>query len=227
MESKLQVYSDSRNSEISFFMTRSSADNAIVNGLIMLLAFVSGFIIMAIELLGGRILAPYFGSSIYVWGSIITVFMLSLSVGYLLGGRWSLNNPNLRRHGYFFILAALALIPTIYLGEAIMDRVFAVIEDPRYGSLTVSALLFFLPTAILGMIAPYSIRLLVENQQHSGQVAGKLYFVSTLGSAMGTLATSFYLVLYFEVNQILLTLCLTLVIAGVSAIIVKQYWLDR
>src|SRR5690606_8397669 len=51
------------------------------------LAFVGGFCIMSLELLGGRVLAPYFGSSIYVWGSIITVFMLSLSFGYLLGGR--------------------------------------------------------------------------------------------------------------------------------------------
>ena len=207
-------------------MTVSPANNTVINGLILLLAFVSGFIIMAIELLGGRILAPYFGSSIYVWGSIITVFMLSLAVGYLLGGRWSLNNPNLIRHGSFFICAAFALIPTIYLGEAAMDRVFAAIDDPRYGSLLVSALLFFLPTAFLGMIAPYSVRLLVENQQHSGQIAGTLYFVSTLGSAIGTLATSFYLVLYFEVDQILLTLCLTLVIAGVSAILAKQYWLN-
>ena len=108
-----------------------------------------------------------------------------------------------------------------------MDEVFAVVEDPRYGSLLVSALLFFLPTSILGMIAPYSVRLLVDDEQRSGQIAGILYFVSTLGSALGTLATSFYLVLYFEVNQILLTLCLTLMIAGISAILVKQYWMDN
>lgn len=207
-------------------MTLASANNSVSKGLILLLAFISGFVIMAIELLGGRILAPYFGSSIYVWGSIITVFMMSLAVGYLLGGRWSLNNPNLARHGFFFIFAAIALVPAIYLGEVIMDRIFAAVDDPRYGSLLVSALLFFLPISILGMIAPYSVRLLVDNQQHSGQIAGILYFVSTLGSAIGTLATSFYLVLYFEVNQILLTLCLTLAIAGISAILAKQYWLD-
>jgi len=227
MESTLQVYSQSYLSEIRYFMTLSSSTFSGSNRLVFVLAFISGFIIMAIELLGGRILAPYFGSSIYVWGSIITVFMLSLSVGYLLGGRWSLNNPNLARHGSFFILAAFALVPTIYMGEIIMDRIFAVVEDPRYGSLLVSALLFFLPTAILGMIAPYSVRLLVENRQHAGQVAGMLYFVSTLGSAIGTLATSFYLVLYFEVNQILLTLCVTLVISGIAAILAGRYWLGR
>jgi len=226
MEACLQVYSGRCIKEIDKFMTSASANRPVINGIIIVLAFISGFIIMAIELLGGRILAPYFGSSIYVWGSIITVFMLSLAVGYLLGGRWSLNNPNLIRHGCFFIFAAIALVPTIYLGEAVMDWIFAAIHDPRYGSLLVSAVLFFLPTAILGMIAPYSIRLLVENQQHSGQVAGVLYFVSTMGSAMGTLATSFYLVLYFEVNQILLTLCLTLAISGIIAIATKLYWLD-
>jgi len=72
----------------------------------MVLAFIAGFIIMAIELLGGRILAPYFGSSIYVWGSIITVFMLSLSIGYLCGGKLSLHNPNLKTYGSFFAGAA-------------------------------------------------------------------------------------------------------------------------
>ena len=61
--------------------------------LIHILAFCGGFVIMSMELLGGRILAPYFGSGVYVWGSIITVFMLSLSLGYLLGGRLSVHNP--------------------------------------------------------------------------------------------------------------------------------------
>jgi len=192
--------------------------NRTIVGLILSLAFTSGFIIMAIELLGGRILAPFFGSSIYVWGSIITVFMLSLSVGYLFGGWWSLRRPNLVKHGSLFICAAIALMPTIYLGDAIMDRVFLKITDPRYGSLIVSGLLFFIPTAILGMIAPYSVRLLVENTQHSGQVAGFLYFVSTLGSAIGTIATSFYLVLYFEVNTILLTCGSILIFSGLMTV---------
>lgn len=174
---------------------------------------------MSIELLGGRILAPWFGSSIYIWGSIITIFMLSLSVGYLLGGRWSLDKPNLFRHGLFFITSAVALLPLILFSEVVMESVFLRIEDPRYGSLLVSALLFFLPTAILGMIAPYSIRLLVNTHQQSGRVAGFLYFVSTLGSALGTLATSFYLVLYFEVDEILISLSVVLLISGVAAII--------
>ena len=174
---------------------------------------------MAIELLGGRILAPYFGNSIYVWGSIISVFMISLAVGYLFGGKLSVRDPGLMRYGCFFLLAAITLVPTMIYGNMVMDAVFLHIEDPRYGSLVASSLLFFLPVAILGMIAPYSVRLLVENTRHSGQVAGRLYFVSTLGSALGTLMTSFYLVLWFEVNQILFTMALVLSIAGLSSML--------
>jgi len=192
------------------------------NILVLCLAFISGFIIMAIELLGGRILAPYFGSSIYVWGSIITVFMLSLSIGYLTGGRLSLHNPRLTLYGSFFATAAVLLFPLVFWGDAIMEAMFLRIEDPRYGSLVVSMLLFFLPTAVMGMIAPYSVRLLVMDHQRSGQIAGKLYFISTLGSALGTLATSFYLVLWFEVNQILLTMSVVLALAGALAITVGR-----
>jgi hypothetical protein len=83
-------------------------------------------------------------------------------------------------------------------------------------------MLFFLPTALLGMIAPYSVRLLVMESERSGHVAGTLYFVSTLGSALGTLATSFYLVLWFEVNQILVTMGITLALAGLVAIVVGR-----
>jgi len=183
------------------------------------LAFTGGFVVMGVELLGGRIMAPYFGSSIYVWGSIITVFMVALSLGYLLGGVWSLRTPNLKRLGLIFLVGAVAVVPVLLAGDGIMDAIFERITDPRYGSLAAAVGLFFLPTVVLGMISPYSVRLLVEHQDHSGHVAGKLYFVSTLGSALGTLATSFYLVLWFEVSQILIGLISALVIAGAVALL--------
>ena len=173
---------------------------------IYLLAFVGGFVIMSLELLGGRILAPYFGSSIYVWGSIITVFMLSLSIGYLIGGRISVIDPTLRKFAAIFLVGAIFLGPLVLLAEPTMLYIFDRVEDPRYGSLLASSMLFILPTVILGMISPYSVRLLVETVDRSGQVAGRLYFVSTLGSALGTLATSFYLVLWFEINSIITVL---------------------
>ncbi len=189
------------------------------NTTVFALAFTSGFIIMSIELLGGRILAPYFGSSIYVWGSVITVFMVALSVGYLTGGQLSLHQPRLAKYGFFFLTAAITAVPTILFGEAMMDWVFLRIEDPRYGSLVAATMLFFIPTVILGMIAPYSVRLLVRETHYSGKVAGGLYFVSTLGSALGTLLTSFYLVLLYEINEILITMALVLILCFFVALI--------
>ena len=189
-----------------------------IGWLVLLLAFTSGFIIMSVELLGGRILAPYFGSSIYVWGSIISIFMVALAMGYLIGGRLSINQPNLGLYGLFFLLAAIGLLPIVFFADNAMDAVFSAIDDPRYGSLLASTLVFFIPTALLGMIAPYSVRLMVDNTRHSGQVAGGLYFVSTLGSALGTLLTSFYLVLWFDMNTILITMVGVLLLAGSLAI---------
>ncbi len=166
----------------------------------------SGFFVMGVELLGGRLLAPYFGSSIYVWGALITIFMLALSIGYLAGGRLSLHSPSLRRLGFILILAALTVTPMLFFGNSMLESVSVAVNDPRFGSLLGSAVLFFIPTVISGMVSPYAIRLLVEDRATSGRNAGQLYFVSTFGSAAGTIMTSFYLVLWLEVNQILITM---------------------
>lgn len=174
---------------------------------------------MAIELLSGRILAPNFGNSIYVWGGVITVFMLALSVGYLLGGRWSLYDPTLRRLALILMVGASTTIPVILLGDSVLDGVFDLIQDPRYGSLISATLLFFVPTTIAGMVSPYAVRLLVNESQRSGQLAGLLYFFSTFGSAVGTILTSFYLVLYFEIDQILAGLIGISLILGFLAIL--------
>ena len=181
------------------------------------LAFGGGFVIMSLELLGGRVLAPYFGGSIYVWGSIITVFMLALSAGYLLGGYLSLKRPNVHKLGLILLVAGVLVCPLILIAEPAMAWIFDRVEDPRYGSLLASMVLFMPPTIILGMISPYAVRLLVKATEESGRVAGTLYFVSTFGSALGTLATSFYFVLWFELNTIVAMLAAALVLLACLA----------
>lgn len=180
---------------------------------------------MTVELLGGRIMAPYFGGSIYVWGSIITIFMLALSFGYLMGGRWSIKSPNNLKYGSLFIISGLLLLPMILFGENIMQWIFERFVDPRYGSLLGASGLFLLPTLVMGMIAPYSVRLLVISAEQSGQTAGFLYFVSTIGSALGTIMTSFYLVLWFEINVILWVIFATFIACGSSAIL-RHFYLE-
>ena len=190
--------------------TRTSSRRLTVN----LLAFTGGFVIMSVELMGGKLLAPYFGSGVYIWGSIISVFMVALSVGYLLGGRLTMRWVSLKVYGSVFLIGGLTLVPLVMTAQPVLEWVFQRIEDPRYGSLVASTALFFVPTVVLGMISPYSVRLLVRHADESGRVAGTLYFVSTLGSGLGTLITSFYLVLWFEINTVLIGLSAALLLAG-------------
>jgi hypothetical protein len=182
----------------------------------------SGFFVMGVELLSGRILAPSFGSGIYVWGGIITVFMLALSLGYLLGGRLSLFEPSLRKLALLLIVAAATTAPVALAADLVLDWLFGVFHDPRYGSLVSATVLFFVPTAVCGMVSPYAVRLLVSEYRLSGQVAGLLYFVSTLGSAAGTLMTSFYLVLWLDVGQILWGLTAVSTVLGVAGVVLPE-----
>lgn len=190
--------------------------------LVYALAGWSGFFVMAVELLSGRILAPSFGNSIYVWGAIITVFMVALSVGYLLGGHFSVFSPSLRRLGGLLIAAGMTTLPVVVFGDRALDWIFDNVNDPRYGSLLASSMLFFVPTAISGMVSPYAIRLLVTQLRASGKSAGSVYFVSTFGSAAGTILTSFYLVLLLEVNEILLGLMAASISLGLLPIVFNK-----
>jgi hypothetical protein len=171
--------------------------------LIFIIVAWSGYFVMSIELLSARILAPSFGSSIYVWGAVIAIFMLALSVGYLLGGRLSLAEPSLKKLAILLLFAAVATTPVMLFGEWVLDVIFNHIHDPRYGSMVSALLLFSLPTVLSGMVSPYAVRLMVSEYRYCGQYAGLLYSISTFGSAVGTLLTSFYLVLYLEIFQII------------------------
>jgi len=164
----------------------------------------SGFYVMLVELLSGRLIAPSFGSSIYVWGSVIFVFMLGLAIGYLLGGMYSRYSPSVVRLCCILMASALTTLPIVLFGTQFLDVMFYVTTDPRFGSLLTCLGLFLVPTIFAGMVSPYAIRIIVKNKESSGHDAGYLYFISTIGSSLGTLLTAFYLVLLFEVNTILM-----------------------
>lgn len=125
----------------------------------------SGFYIMMVELLSGRIIAPSFGSSIYVWGSVIFIFMLGLSIGYLLGGLYSRHNPSVPRLCGILAASALATLPVLFIGTWLLDEVFNRIADPRYGSLITCIGLFLVPTIFAGMVSPYAIRIIVKDRE--------------------------------------------------------------
>lgn len=187
------------------------------NYLVLLMALTSGFVIMSVEMLGGRILAPYFGSSVYVWGSLIFTFMVGLSIGYGAGGKLSVKYHGLSVLVSLFVFAAIQVAVLQVVAEGVLNWTFDHTNDPRSGSLFAALVLYLLPTATLGMVSPIAIRSISSELNEVGNYAGMLYLVSTLGSALGTLITSFWWVAIYEVRTIMyINVALLLVAAAMG-----------
>jgi predicted membrane-bound spermidine synthase len=177
-------------------------------------AFITGAIVMSFEMLGSRYLNPYFGSGIYTWAALISTVLLALTAGYFAGGALA------DRTASPAVLAAMVIIGSAYLlalpsfGQAVLQYVLDAIDDIRAGSLLAALALMFLPVTFLGMYSPFAIRLLLRSPQRSGRVSGTVYGVSTAGSIVGTLGTTFFLIPAIGSRAITLTLGLIGVIAG-------------
>lgn len=155
-----------------------------------LTVFLTGASVMVIELLGTRMIAPFYGASLYVWSSLISVAMIALAIGYFVGGRWA---DRARRTGLSLIIALAALL-TLLIPWA--TRTVLLATDPlglRMGAF-VSALVLFSPSlTFLGMVGPFAIKLATSQLEGVGTSSGSIYAVSTLGSVVGTLVLGFYL----------------------------------
>lgn len=168
---------------------------------LLLTAFIGGAVVMIIEILGTRIIGPFFGVSLFVWTSLITVTLLALAAGYFAGGALADKKPHPVFLYSLILLAGLSLLLIPLLKNWVLKNVTA--WGVRWGSLVGAFILFFLPLFFLGMIAPYLVKLYTREADKIGRTAGRLYAVSTVGSVMGTLVTGFYLIPHFSLNEIL------------------------
>jgi MFS family permease len=163
----------------------------------ILIACVCGWFIMELEILGVRILAPYFGSAVYVvTGSVIGVFLLSLSSGYLLGGWLSRKTNSKKILGINLIMSGIWLCAMPFFIEPVCDGIFNMGLDEKWGSLLASLALFGVPTLLLGTVSPTMVRWLTTQASDSGYSAGLVLAFSTMASFLGCIITAFYLVLY-------------------------------
>lgn len=135
-----------------------------------------------------------------------------------MGRNLSVKDVSLRRLGVLMTLTTVTVTPLLLIQTQLLDVIFQTISDPRLGVLISSMLLFFFPALAIGTVSPYCVQLIIEKLSNSGRSAGKLYFVSTLGSTIGTLCTSFYLVLIFELNEMLTVLTAITFFIGVFTI---------
>ena len=182
--------------------------------LIYVVAFVVGAIVMSFEMLGSRYLNPYFGSGIYTWAALISTVLAALTAGYFLGGWLADRKPSA------FVLGITVLIGSVYLlllptfAQSLLELALAAIDDIQTGSLAAAFAIMFFPVTLLGMYSPFAIRLLLRSAQRSGVVSGTVYGISTAGSIVGTLGTTFFLLPSIGSRAITLTLGASGLIAG-------------
>jgi spermidine synthase len=184
--------------------------------LLYVVVFVCGAVLMGLEMIGSRILAPYFGNSIFVWGSLISIFLAALTLGYYLGGLVADRWPRLGVMAILVAAAGLMIFVLPFLYPAINRAIAQSGLGPRWDPLLASIILFLLPSVFLGTISPFAIRLAARAVAEVGTTAGSLYAVSTAGSILGTIVTAFYLIGVAGVARIvhLLGLVLVLLAAG-------------
>jgi MFS family permease len=197
---------------------------SIVYAVFVLLLVSFGAVVMSLEILSSNLMSPYFGGSIYIWGSIISSFMVHFSVGYVCGGWLSRKFPRISVLASFLVICSLwiLIIPAIYqpVCEAISER----IEDVRLGSLIAMNVIFFVPVSIMAMVSPYIIGITACWGRQSGFTAGMVLFISTVGSFAGTNITAFFLISLFPVSRIIVGLG---VICLVVSLLVLLLRIDR
>lgn len=170
--------------------------------MLRVIVFSCGAALMGLELVAARVLAPFLGNSIYVWGAVISVVMVALSLGYWLGGQLADRLGAARAIGPVIAASALATVVAPLVATAVLP--WAGDLGPRLGSLAAAALIFFVPSILLAMVSPLAVRLAANRGiAHVGRSAGGLYAVSTAGSIFGTLLTSFWLIPLLSIEPLI------------------------
>lgn len=164
--------------------------------------FLCGATVLVVEIIGARMVSSYFGSSIYVWSSLITVTLVSLALGYWLGGSYAERRPGATSM-YDVVLTAAASLIAVPLLRAPVLGLFAPLGI-RAGSFLAVIALFMLPLFLLGMVTPCAIGLASGRSTAVAALTGRLYAISTLGSVVGALASGFLLVPLIPVDGIVM-----------------------
>ena len=187
---------------------------------------IAGMVTMLFELAGARIIAPYFGTSHFVWTSVIGVILGSLSIGYWLGGYLADRKKNVRILSSLFSLTSIFILSTFLSKGLLLSTISTYIYNVKLGGLF-SALLLFAPASIgLGCIVPFANRFLLNNINHTGKTTGFIYALSTIGSIVGTFLGGFYLIPLVGINLVLclcaglLLFCSILLLKKINVLII-------
>ncbi|WP_156427555.1 fused MFS/spermidine synthase [Thiohalocapsa sp. ML1] len=166
--------------------------------------FLSSALLLVLEIVAGRLVAPYVGVSLYTWTSIIGVILAGLSLGNWLGGVWADNGATGRSVGWvlaaggLYCLASLALLGP--LGAAVQQQGLTLLA----ASFTLAAVLFLVPAALIGVVTPLLTTLALKLDPRAGHVVGRMHALAAIGSIAGTFAAGWWLVQSFGTRVVVL-----------------------
>jgi spermidine synthase len=184
-----------------------------------LLVFVVGTGSLGAEIAAVRLLAPYFGASTIVWANTIGIVLVALSVGYWLGGRWADRHPHMRGLCLLTLTAAVLLALVPFAADPLLDVAVEALDEISagafVGSLLAVLVLVAVPVLLLGAVSPWAIRLAVQSVEEAGQVAGRLYALSTAGSLLGTLLSALVLIPLVGTRRTFLVFALAIAVMAV------------
>ncbi len=181
--------------------------------------FVSSFCIMVIELVAGRIIARHLGSSLYTWTSVIGIVLAGIAVGNYVGGRLADRFAARRTLVVLFIVASGTSATISAFNNIVSEMTFLWTLSWQMRVASHVALVFFLPSCMLGMISPVVAKMALDLGYRTGQTIGGVYAWGVVGSIIGTFVTGFFLVDRFGTTKIIWS------VAGVLAVMAIIYGL--
>lgn len=193
------------------------ADNRFRVKWLYVTVFFSGAAVLILEIIGTRIMSPFYGTTIFVWSSLITVTLGAIALGYYIGGRLIDRYPFIKTMSFVVAASSLFLFIPMKIDQWVLPATDSF--GLRFGPLVATTILFFLPLFLLGMVGPMAIRLLVKEVSQSGRVAGKVFALSTVGSVAGAMLAGFFLFPHFSITTIFNTVGLVLLVLGGGGII--------
>ena len=191
------------------------------------LVFCAGAGSLATEIAAARLLAPYYGASTVVWANVIGLVLASLSLGYWLGGRLADRRPDPRVLGTVVVAAALLVAVVTFLSRPLLELSVEGLDELSTGAVIGSffavLLLFAPPVTLLGMVAPFAIRLALSAVSDAGAVAGRLYALSTVGSLLGTFLSALVAIPLLGTQRTLLASAALIALPG--SLLLGRRWL--
>ena len=165
-----------------------------------LLSFLEGGCVMACELIGAKMLAPYFGTSLYVWAAALGITLGGLMSGYFLGGLLSRRMADNLKVLYWVLMAAAAFLFLMpFTGDSVMSAALGL--GLQTGAMVSLFVFMFPPLVFMGMVSPLIINLLTEEVKGAGNSAGNVYAISTLGGILATFLLGFYIIPEFGISR--------------------------